>query len=268
MKFIYMAGIAVLLAIAVAWWFFGSEDQAIAIPGPAVSSGFDARQQMRGNAESPQQQGPGEPVTAPRESAAGHDVGSESAMAPPVGKAPLLKPADEQVALRNAAEAIPGQPADTKSSQPSAIDKTDCEAAARTVDESLTIFDVTPTKAYQYAWSPPYPNAGPSGFDALRARLLAPLCAGTIAFDPAYPVRMEFVAISIDSHVRILVGDNWISDGTVLSPLSDDEQERLSNLLQRRRNGPGPDSSRESFERRLAEDPRALIPASIRNGPG
>lgn len=267
MKFIYTAGIAVLLAIAVAWWFSGSEDQAIAIPGPAVSSGFDASQPMRGNAESPQQQGPVEPVTASRESTAGHDVGSDSAMAAPAGKAPLLNPGVEQVALRNAAEAIPGQSADTKSAQPSA-DKPDCESAARTVDKSLTIFAVTPTKAYQYAWSPPYPNAGPSAFDDLRARLLAPLCTGTIAFDPAYPVRMEFVVISIDSHVRILVGDNWISDGTVLSPLSDDEQEYLSNSLQRRRNGPGPDWPREIFERRLAQDPRALIPASIRNGPG
>jgi hypothetical protein len=265
MKFVYTVGIVVMLGIAAAWWFSESEDQATAIPGPAVSSGFDARQQMRGNVESTQKQGTGEPVAASRESTAGQDAGSDGAMAAPAGEVPLLKPGVEQVALRNAVETIPGQPADTKSSQPSAIDKTDCETAARTLDKSLTIFDVAPTKAYQYAWSPPYPNAGLTGFEYLRARLLAPLCTGTIAFDPASAVRMEFVAISIDSHVRILVGDYWISDGTVLSPLSDEEQESLSNAIQRRRNGPGPDRSREIFERQLAQDPRSLIPASIRN---
>jgi hypothetical protein len=40
---------------------------------------------------------------------------------------------------------------------------------------------------------------------------------------------MEFVAISADSHARILVGDHWISDGTVLSHLSEPDQEFFAN---------------------------------------
>ncbi|MBC7855382.1 MAG: hypothetical protein IAF94_18295 [Pirellulaceae bacterium] len=272
MKSIYTIGIAVLFGIVVAWWLIESEAETNATPVPAVSSDFDASRQMGGTVETLQQQGSQQQVTPSRESAAGRDVGSGSAMAVPAGQVALSAPASaqvnlsasgtEQVALRNATETSSAQPADSKSSEPSAIDKTDCEAAAKTLDESLSIFDVTPTLAVWYAWSPPYPNAGPTGFDWLKARLLPPLCSGTTAFDQTYPAKFEFVAISMDSHVRILVGDNWISDGTVLSPMSESDHQLLANALAGRRLqgiGSGRNTSRESFERTLARNPRWLI---------
>lgn len=261
MKFIYIVGIAVLLGIVAAWWFTGSEDETNAMPVPAVSSDFDASQQTSGNVETLQQRGSRQPVTPPTESIAGRDVGSGSSMAAQAGKVTLSAPQTERVALRNPTETIAGQPANTQSSQPSAIDKTACEAAAKTLEESSSIFDVTPTVAVHYARNrSPVPYAGPSAFDVLKARLLAPLCSGTSAFNQDYQAEMEFVAISADSHVRILVGDHWISDGTVLSNLSERDQEFFPNpSMQARRDGAGPNMSRESFERQFAKNPRALL---------
>lgn len=230
------------------------------MPVPAVSSDLDASQQMGGNAETLQQQGPRQDVTPSREPTAGRDVGPGSAMAPPDRRVTLSAPESEQVALRNATETIPGQPADTKSSQPSAIDKADCQAAAKTLEESWGIYDLTPTLAIAYGPNrSPVPNAAPSGFTVLKERLLAPLCSGTDAFNQDYQAQMEFVAISTDSHVRILMGDHWISDGTVLSNLSEQDQEFFANFFQTRRRGVGLNMSRETFERRLAQNPGALI---------
>ena len=260
MKFIYPIGIAVLLGIVAVWWFTKSEDETNATPVPAVSSDLHASQQMGGNAETLQQQGSPQDVTPSREPTAGRDVGPGSATAIPASKVTLSAPETEQVVLRDATETIPGKTADTKSSQPSAIDKTACEAAARTLKESSMIYDLTPTLAIAYGTSrSPDPNAAPSGFTVLKERLLAPLCSGTGAFNQDYQALMEFVAINTDSHVRILMGDHWISDGTVLSNLSEQDQEFFANFFQTRRRGAGPNMSRESFERRLAQNPGALI---------
>lgn len=190
-------------------------------------------------------------------------------MAAPAGNAALSTPGPGQVALRDAAETIPKQTADTRSSQPSAIDKTDCEAAKKTLDESWAIFDVTPTQAVHYAAKSQSsnPNDSTSGFIALKPRLSAALCTGTTAFNQDYAPEMEFVAISPDSHARILLSDVWISDGTVVSFLSESDQQILANLsgtIQFRRRlgvGSGKNISRESFERQLAQNPRALIGA-------
>jgi hypothetical protein len=264
MKFISTFGIAVLLCIVAALWFAEPEDETNATPGAAVSSGFDAGQQMGGNGETPQQRGLRQRVIPSEASTARRDVGSDSAISAPTGSVALAAPETEQVTVRNATEGIPGQSADTKPSPPSAIDKTDCEAAAKTLETSLSIFDVTPTLAVWYARSAPSPHAGPTGFDSLKAGLLAPLCSGTYAFSREdYAATMEFVAISTDSHVRILVGDTWISDGTVLSPLSEQDQAFFANpsIQMRRRQGigPGRNMPREVFERRLAQNPRMLI---------
>jgi len=261
MKSIYIVGMAVLLGIVAAWWFTGSEEETNAMPVPAVSGSFDASQQMGGDAETLQPQGSRQPVTPPGESTAGRDIGSGSAMAAPAGKVSLSAFGTEQGALRNATETIPGQPADTRSSQPSEIDKAACEAAARTLEESRMIYDLTPTLAIAYGGNrPPDPHAAPSAFTVLKARLLAPLCSGTSAFNQDYQAEMEFVAISTDSHVRILMGDHWISDGTVLSNLSEQDQEFFAKFFQARRRGAGPNSSREDFEKTLARNPSGLLP--------
>jgi hypothetical protein len=276
MKSIYTIGIAVLFGIVVAWWLSRPEGETNALPAPAVSNNLDASHPMGGNAGRLQQQESRQQAIPSRESTAGRDVGSDGAMADPAGKVTLsaldtgqvthATPESGQVALNNAIETVPGQTADTKSSQPSAIDKTDCAAAAKTLEESWSIFDVTPTQAVAYARNPsPDPHAPASVFTHLRGTLLAPLCSGNSAFDQSYPVKMEFVAISADSHVRIMVGDDWISDGTVLSPLSKSDQGGFANLfstLQPRRGvgiGPGRNISRERFERQLAQNPRGLI---------
>jgi hypothetical protein len=263
-KFIYIVGIAVLLGILAAFWFARSEDETNAMSVPAVSDDLDASRQMGGNAETPQQQGSRQNVAPSIESTSGREVGSGSAMADPPGEGVPSASATEQAALRDATEIIPGQPAGTRSSEPSAIDKTSCEAAAKTLKESWRIFDVTPTQVVIYARNPsPPPNSRPSAFDVLKARLLAPLCSGGSAFNQDYAATMEFVAISPDSHVRILLGDHWISDGTVLSQLSESEQEFFANsfIQVRRRLGPGNGANlfREEFERQLARNPGGLI---------
>jgi hypothetical protein len=255
MKFIYSIGLAVLLCIVAAWWFTGSEDQTNVLPVPATSSDFDASRQMDGNIET-QQQGSRQQATRSNESTAGRDGGSGSAMAAPAGNLTPSASGTEQVALRNATQTLPGQLADSKSSQPSEVDKTACDAAARTLGESWRIYDLTPTLAIAYGGNrPASPYAAPSGFSMLKQRLLAPLCSGSSAFTQDYQAQMEFVAISTDSHVRILMGDHWISDGTVLTNLSEQDQGFFANFLQVRRRGAGPNMSREEFERTLAKNP-------------
>jgi hypothetical protein len=254
MKFVYSVGIAVLLCIVAAWWFTRPEDETSAKSVPAVSSDFDASRPMAGNIET-QQRGSRQQANPSSESTAGRDAGSGSAMAASAGNVTLPASGTEQVALRNATETIPRQAEDTPSSQPSAIDKTACNAAARTLEKSWRIYDLTPTLAISYGGLPPASPATPSGFTVLKQRLLAPLCSGTDAFNEDYQAQMEFVAISTDSHVRILMGDHWISDGTVLTNLSEQDQEFFANFLQRRRRGAGPNMSREAFERTLAKNP-------------
>jgi hypothetical protein len=257
MKIRYMVGTAMLIAIAATWWLSESEDEASSRPVPAWSD-RDADEQSAGKVESRQ------PVTAQKASTAGRDVDSGTAMPAPAGNIGLSAPEAGRVDTHAATEAGAGQTAETRPSPPSAIDKSDCEAAAKTLETSSSIYDVTPSLAVLYARNPSYPNAPGSGFDQLKARLLAPLCSGTYAFNPAdYVATMEFVAIGTDSHVRIQMGDAWISDGTVLSPLSESEQAYFANSgLQRRREqgiGSGRNMSRAVFERRLASNPDALI---------
>jgi len=254
MKFIYAVGIAVLLFIVAAWWFTRSEDETNAMQVPAVSSDFGATRQVGGNAETLQPQGSRQHVSPASESTAGGDAGSDSAMAASAGKVAHSIPGSERVALRNAT-------ADAKSSQPPAPDKTDCQAAAKTLEKSWRIYDLTPTLAIAYGGGQsPYPHAAPSGFTVLKERLLGPLCSGASAFNQDYQAQMEFVAISTDSHVRILMGDHWISDGSVLTNLSEQDQEFFAKFLQTRRRGAGPNMSREEFEKRLARNPNGWLP--------
>jgi hypothetical protein len=272
MKFIPTVGIAVLFGVLVAWWLIESEDETNAMPVPAVAGDVDASREMADNGETPQRQGSRQPVTPSGESTAGRDVGSDSGSAAPAGdvihsppgaeQVYPSAPGTEQIVLRSTSETIPGRAADSKSSQPSALDKTDCEAAAMTLEESWSIYDLTPTLAIAYAGGrSPHPYAAPSGFSMLKERLLATLCSGTSAFNRAYPAQMEFVAVSTDSHARILVGDHWISEGTVLSPLSESDQQLLTDSVMSRRNtGRGPNGSREEFERKLARNPNGWSP--------
>jgi hypothetical protein len=98
------------------------------------------------------------------------------------------------------------------------IDKTECEAAARTLKESRSIFDLTPTFVVHYSRGDPSQPISPgSGFLVLKEALLGRLCTGVSAYDPAYSAEFEFVAIGETAHARIVVGNHWISDGTILS---------------------------------------------------
>ncbi len=97
MKVIYTVGIAVLLCIVATWWFTGSEEETNAMPVPAASSDFDASQQMGGNVET--LQGSRQPVTPSRESTAGSDLGSGSAMSAPADRVTLSAPETQQLAV-------------------------------------------------------------------------------------------------------------------------------------------------------------------------
>jgi hypothetical protein len=260
MRFIATLVVAALLCSVAAWWFASPKDESNATQAAAVSSGFDSRQPVDGNGETPQQQRSGKPGVPAEEWAAHRDAGSDSAMSTSTVGVTLVAREAEHPTAGNAAETIPGQATDVPSVEPSAIDKTACEAAAKALNESLSIYDVTPTQAICYATPRPTDPLQVNAFTELKARLLAPLCSGTDAFDRAYPVESEFVAISPEAHVKILVGDHWISDGTVLSFLSERDQYFFKGALQARRIGPGPNTSRASFERQLARNPQALIP--------
>lgn len=262
MKSTYIVGIAVLLAILAASWFTRSQDQRISLSAPTDSSALDARQ-TRGGVEM-QQRGSQQHLTPSNGATTGRDVGPDAATAVRAGDAGLARSDIGQAAIRHVSTATPELPADTESSPSPEIDKTACEAVAKTLQDSWRIFDVTPTQAVVYARnSSPIPHSPPSAFTTLKARLLATLCSGNDAFTQDYAAETELVAIGPDSHARIVVGDHWISDGTVLSVLSEVDQEFFANsfLQARRRLGPGPGKNlfRDDFERRLAQNPRGLI---------
>ncbi len=260
MKLISFVVVAALLCIVAALWFAGSEDEINATQAAEVSSGFDPSRPVDGNAETPQKQGLRQPGVSSEEPAVRRDVGSDSAVSAPTGGVALAAPETGQIAVRDATEAALGQATNAPSAEPPAIDKTACKVAAKTLDESLSLFDVTPTQAIAYGRPLPFDTYQVNAFTELKARLLAPLCSGTDAFDSGYAVESEFVAISPRSHVRILVGDHWISDGTVLSFLSEADQNFFANsFIQRRRVEGGPHSSRDGFERNLARNPQSLM---------
>lgn len=123
---------------------------------------------------------------------------------------------------------------------------------------------LTPTQAVVYAQNrSPVAHTPTSAFTVLQERLSVLLCSGSDAFSQDYAAEMEFVAVSPDSHTRILLGDHWISDGTVLTQLSEADQAFFTNsFIQRHRQlGPGPGKNlfRADFERKLAQNPRGLI---------
>jgi hypothetical protein len=260
MKFIATLLVAVLLCIVAVMWFAEPNDVTDATQAVAIASGVEPRQSIEGNGEMAQRPKPQHRVVPPVDSTARRDDGSNSATSAPTGGVALAAREPGQVAVRDATETVLGQATDIPSVEPPAIDKTACEAAARTLNESLSLYDVTPTQAIAYGKPRPFDLYQVNAFTQLKERLLAPLCSGTDAFDRAYPIESEFVAIGPQAHVRILVGDHWISDGTVLSFLSEADQNFFaSSILQRRRDGPGPNLSRDGFERQLARNPQALI---------
>lgn len=241
MKLISFVVLAALLCIGAALWLTESEDGIDATHAPGVSSDLDSSQLKGGNGEAPQQRGSRQPGVTSEESTARREVGSDSAISASPGGVALAAPETGQVAVRNATETRLGQLKDVPSVEPPPIDKTACEAAAKTLSESLSLFDVTPTHAIAYGRPRPFDLYQVTGFTHLQAKLLAPLCSGTDSFDAGYAVESEFVAISTTSHVRILVGDHWISDGTVLSFLSEADQNFFAGpFLQGRRARPGP----------------------------
>jgi hypothetical protein len=257
MKSLYAIGSAAVLGLVAALWFSGSEDAGDASPVAMNANGDDARGTGGSVAEASQQMESRQGSTLPAEGPGSElDTGDGSAGA--AGSTDKPAAGIKQVALSAAAETASGSRFPDKSSPTSEIDKSRCEAAVKVLTDSQAIFDVTPTQAIWYARPRVIDSTTPGqGFIVLQARLLASLCSGTEAFSQDYAPVSEFVAISPDSHVRILLGDHWISDGTVVSQLSQPEQEWFGIALQsRRRPGAGPNTSRETFEKMLAKDPQ------------
>jgi hypothetical protein len=49
------------------------------------------------------------------------------------------------------------------------------------------------------------------------------ICSGSDSFEADSELEFELVAISPESSARILLGRNWVSDGTIRSPLTESE---------------------------------------------
>jgi hypothetical protein len=263
MKVSHAIAMAALLAILGAGWWVASDDTADDAPVAVVSNARGPDSLPVGEAAVPSFHEARVVAAASSERTPAEDTGvAGNPTSTPDGNAGAPAARPQTFANPQDAQPLAKRTADPDSARPSALDKSACDASAKTLSDSLSIFDLTPTQAIWYAHNPTPPlHAAPSGFDVLKQRLLAPLCTGTEAFNADYAALHEFVAISTDRHVRIFVGDHWISDGTVLSQLSQPEQQFFADsIIQRRRAGPGPNSSREAFERNLALDPRRLLP--------
>lgn len=264
MKLVSIVG-AIVLCILAARWIVGREDVGTAGQSTADVDGAGAGQHAEGGGpalQRPQARTPGMPSerfsTYPEsEPESEREPGSDAVRNASTSTAAAARDPSPLAASNAAATETAVGPGKLQTeSRP--IDKSACEAAARTLKASESIFDLTATHAIHY--KPSRPGDRPSAGNDLRARLLAPLCSGAEEFDSTYPVESQFVAISADSYVRIFVGDHWISDGTVLTFLSEDDQNFFGDsYIQRRRVGPGPNTTREKFERQLARNPRALL---------
>jgi hypothetical protein len=255
-----------LVTAAIAWWLRGAS------PGVDAESPAASGVAPAGELDEPR----GE-----RESArAGEPFSKHVSMNPgPVSAAPPLLASPEASIAIEAQPRSHAEPALThESAQSSAataesetsasasdIDKAKCEAVARTLRESWSIFDLTPTFVVHYSRGNPaqpvlplHPN---SGFAVLQRALLGQLCNGESVYDPAYPAEFEFVAISETEYARIIVGNHWISDGTILSQLSESAYILLTTgfVQWRRRPGQGPNIRREVFDQMLAKRPQALF---------
>jgi hypothetical protein len=257
LKSIYPVAIAVLLGILATWWFTRPESPASIVSLPASTDDVAAGRTTGGNADPPRRPDSTPPQPAP----VGQVAHGIDASLPSISNQPATDSTQgSRESAPHAAVANGARPSRAASSTTPDVDKTKCEAAAETLAKSVTLYDLTPTWAIAYgsARAPP-PNSPPSGFDVVKAKLSAPLCTGDIAYDPAYPVEMEFVAIGPEAYVRILVGDHWISDGTVLSVVDEEELASLKQPVLGRRARPGPHLKREAFDRQLARNPGALM---------
>lgn len=128
------------------------------------------------------------------------------------------------------------------------LDKAFCYNTRAVLAEAWSIFDVN---AQQAVW---YSTRRPMQGSTIQDVLLPRLCSGSTAFEAVSKPGFELVAVSATSNARILLGENWVSDGTVRSTITAAEYSRLARMFvtrQRQGLGHGANMAVTKFEKIL-----------------
>lgn len=117
------------------------------------------------------------------------------------------------------------------------------------------IYDLTPAQAIAYG--PPDEPLDRTVlprhmFELLHHWVSQQLCWLEAAPTPSDAL-YELVLVDARSHASVWVGPDWFSDGAGLVAVHPEQVDELAHVLESRRQGPGPNLSREEFELWLAE---------------
>jgi hypothetical protein len=139
-----------------------------------------------------------------------------------------------------------------RNSESSALDKEACFAAVDEIKSARWMFDATPTQTVAYR-----PLAHPNWHGlSVQETVLHELCSGDQSFDASAKATVQLFFVTANETTKILIGPNWVSEGTIRSPLTEEQYSHITKLLSGRRRdvvGPGGNMSAEIFDRRLKE---------------
>jgi len=134
----------------------------------------------------------------------------------------------------------------------STLSKEACFAAVGEIKRSRWMFDKTPTQTVAYT---PRPDIHWLGV-AVQETVLHELCSGDRPFDAALTRNIELYFVTAEATTKVLIGPYWVSEGTIQSPLTEEQYLHITKTLSVRRRdviGPGGNMSSEIFDRRLKE---------------
>ncbi|MBC7983725.1 MAG: hypothetical protein H7Y02_07730 [Candidatus Obscuribacterales bacterium] len=133
----------------------------------------------------------------------------------------------------------------------STLNKEACFTAVREIKSARWMFDATPTQTIAYS-----PLSNNWHGLSVQEIVLHELCGGDQPFDAALQATVELFFVTAKETTKVLIGPRWVSEGTIRSPLTEEQYSNITKtLLGRRRDviGPGGNMSAEIFDKRFKE---------------
>jgi hypothetical protein len=140
--------------------------------------------------------------------------------------------------------------ASLRNNEPSTLDKKACYAAVDQIKRARWMFDSTPTQTVAYT-----PRADINWLGvSVQETVLHELCSGDLPYEATSEAKIVLFFVTATETSKILIGPNWVSEGTIQSPLTQEQYANITKALSGRRRdvvGPGGNMSPKIFDKRM-----------------